>query len=666
MKKILFSVIMIMVLSTIAFANEEVDVLINPEISINYDIQSYNFYDAIGNNVFPITYNDSTYLPVRALSSLFKKGITWQGDTKTILLGQGDIDTQAARYENGIHQAAYTERAIKSDEISIIYNGEKQTFKDANGVVVYPIIFNGTTYLPVRALSNLFEASITWVGESKSIYIYSKEFYESPDDSFDDNLKENRGFAKEAKTSTTAYQGEVHKINSLYGISYYRLIDTHYGQKAQEIIDSVPSSMSNAHEVSKIAKDDEMILVAEFQVDTQENVSLLGDGLIYLDLMPSLKTKVSGSVDGNLVSLTIDGNNTVYGGVFLADSISYEIGDIAKLYYVFPVPKSMDILGIYYDFLDFETMQYKRFFQSFLGKSIKIEEPVKNEAEKTANISGIFENSKGETLKIVSVSDKTLLGGINYFYYDEEDKTQELRNVLYAEQSLRCALSEYDVEKLIESNAKISNIEFTNKGADFYVGMYESFPGYEEFYIIDAYKNNGEKLVSQERGAAFDFIKNNSSYTIKEYISDYLWPYGIFSFNEENNKGTFKVFRLNSSEMAFVISDCDLLESDYYSPGGTGFYPTAVSVDLADYTSEYAIIFSLYGGIRTYSNDDSYGILKLEPLKDEYGRAIKEVKEIYMERKEWTDSEVESEFLNAIKQIEENNDSIFLHHSYES
>ncbi len=169
MRNLAVLIIIIIALTSIAFANENIDVLINPELSIHYDIQDYNFYDALGNNVYPITYNDSTYLPIRALSSLFKKGIIWLGDTKSIILGEGEIDTQAARREACINQKAFPEQAIKSTEIAVFYNGESQTFKDANGVVVYPILFNGTTYLPVRALSNLFEASITWDGETKSI-----------------------------------------------------------------------------------------------------------------------------------------------------------------------------------------------------------------------------------------------------------------------------------------------------------------------------------------------------------------------------------------------------------------------------------------------------------------------------------------------------------------
>ncbi len=43
--------------------------------------------------------------------------------------------------------------------------------KDANGNVVEPFTMNGTTYLPVRAISNALEKDVEWDGEAFSVYI---------------------------------------------------------------------------------------------------------------------------------------------------------------------------------------------------------------------------------------------------------------------------------------------------------------------------------------------------------------------------------------------------------------------------------------------------------------------------------------------------------------
>lgn len=55
--------------------------------------------------------------------------------------------------------------------IILYYDGVKVNPKDANGNTVEPLLYNGTTYLPVRAISNLFDEDINWDGSTKSVYI---------------------------------------------------------------------------------------------------------------------------------------------------------------------------------------------------------------------------------------------------------------------------------------------------------------------------------------------------------------------------------------------------------------------------------------------------------------------------------------------------------------
>lgn len=59
--------------------------------------------------------------------------------------------------------------------IDIYVDGALQTPKDANGNVVQPIVWNGTTYLPVRALTNMLtDKEVTWDGATSSIYLGAK------------------------------------------------------------------------------------------------------------------------------------------------------------------------------------------------------------------------------------------------------------------------------------------------------------------------------------------------------------------------------------------------------------------------------------------------------------------------------------------------------------
>ena len=55
--------------------------------------------------------------------------------------------------------------------ITVKYNGETQELKDANGNRVYPISYEGTTYLPVRAVANLLGIEVNWDGPTNTVWL---------------------------------------------------------------------------------------------------------------------------------------------------------------------------------------------------------------------------------------------------------------------------------------------------------------------------------------------------------------------------------------------------------------------------------------------------------------------------------------------------------------
>lgn len=57
--------------------------------------------------------------------------------------------------------------------IKLNVNGTEVTPKDANGATVEPFIYNGTTYLPVRAVGTALGQQVSWDGNSKTVYIGS-------------------------------------------------------------------------------------------------------------------------------------------------------------------------------------------------------------------------------------------------------------------------------------------------------------------------------------------------------------------------------------------------------------------------------------------------------------------------------------------------------------
>ena len=65
----------------------------------------------------------------------------------------------------------YKNITVQYDNIKLVIDGATITPKDANGSTVEPFIYNGTTYLPVRAVGNAIGKQVTWDGNSKTVYL---------------------------------------------------------------------------------------------------------------------------------------------------------------------------------------------------------------------------------------------------------------------------------------------------------------------------------------------------------------------------------------------------------------------------------------------------------------------------------------------------------------
>lgn len=63
---------------------------------------------------------------------------------------------------------------VTYDNIKIYMDGELVEPKDANGQTVEPFIYDGTTYLPVRAVGNAIGKEVNWDGVEKVVYLGAK------------------------------------------------------------------------------------------------------------------------------------------------------------------------------------------------------------------------------------------------------------------------------------------------------------------------------------------------------------------------------------------------------------------------------------------------------------------------------------------------------------
>lgn len=66
-------------------------------------------------------------------------------------------------------------RAQIRQDFTIVIDGVVRNFKNAQGDAVYPVLYDGTTYLPVRAIGELMGKEVYWYEGEKKIELRDKE-----------------------------------------------------------------------------------------------------------------------------------------------------------------------------------------------------------------------------------------------------------------------------------------------------------------------------------------------------------------------------------------------------------------------------------------------------------------------------------------------------------
>lgn len=148
------------------------------ELSVSLDGSEIETVDANGVTVPPILVDGTTYLPVRAVANALGLSIEWDNETKSVLI-------------NGA-----AENLALGDNVNIYISGAKFTPKNAKGDTVAPILKDGTTYLPIRAIGEAFDKNVSWDQASLTAILTTP--------AFKTDFDENKTYAIVSKASGKA------------------------------------------------------------------------------------------------------------------------------------------------------------------------------------------------------------------------------------------------------------------------------------------------------------------------------------------------------------------------------------------------------------------------------------------------------------------------------
>ena len=78
------------------------------------------------------------------------------------------VGTAAASQSNSV-------TATFRPDVTLKVNGTTYTVRDTTGVKVSPLIYNGTTYLPLSSLGQLLGAEVSWDNDSQTVIIHDDD-----------------------------------------------------------------------------------------------------------------------------------------------------------------------------------------------------------------------------------------------------------------------------------------------------------------------------------------------------------------------------------------------------------------------------------------------------------------------------------------------------------
>lgn len=145
---------------------------LNDIINFKLDNQTVIPVGDDGTPVLAISYNGTTYLPVRAIGYLLGLGIEYDGPTKTVLITSTTTKVApVARAVTKTNKLIPIAGTLLNGELKFKLNSAPAIPVGDDGTPVLPISYNGTTYLPVRAIGYLLGLGISYDTPTKTVLI---------------------------------------------------------------------------------------------------------------------------------------------------------------------------------------------------------------------------------------------------------------------------------------------------------------------------------------------------------------------------------------------------------------------------------------------------------------------------------------------------------------
>ena len=143
---------------------------LSPNVPVRIGGIVQTFYNAQGNEVHPISYGGTTYVPIRAIGELMGKNVNWDAASQTATIG-GVRTTPATQGTPDNTAVEQTITVQMRPDYTIVIDGVARTFRNVNGKVVDPLLYQGSIYLPIRAIGELMGMNVEWDATDGTVFL---------------------------------------------------------------------------------------------------------------------------------------------------------------------------------------------------------------------------------------------------------------------------------------------------------------------------------------------------------------------------------------------------------------------------------------------------------------------------------------------------------------
>ena len=128
--------------------------MISMPVSAEDNITIYVNEQMLQCDVAPYIENGRTMVPMRKIFEALDAKVDWEGTTQTITATKDDI----------VIILQINNSTMKNDGVDEVLD-------------VAPVIVEGSTFVPIRAVSQSLKANVEWLGHNQSVYINSPELF---------------------------------------------------------------------------------------------------------------------------------------------------------------------------------------------------------------------------------------------------------------------------------------------------------------------------------------------------------------------------------------------------------------------------------------------------------------------------------------------------------